>query len=59
MTNENEMDRIKRENEELKKKLRKAEAEKDEASLMAALWGRGRDRSLRMWGATEISGGFD
>lgn len=46
--NQNEIERIKRENEALKKKLAQAEAKRNEEVAMAAVWGRARTRGMRM-----------
>jgi hypothetical protein len=46
--NQYEIERIKRENEALKKKLREAEVKRNEEVAMVAVWGRSRTRGLRM-----------
>jgi hypothetical protein len=57
--NQYEIEKIKRENEELKRRLKKAQEEAEEAALMGAVWGTGRRRALNMWGVGEITSAFD
>jgi hypothetical protein len=46
--NQIEMERLKRENEALKRKLAEEEAKRAEETAMVAIWGRSRTRGMRM-----------
>lgn len=43
-----EIEKVRRENEELKRKLREEEAKRAEETAMAMIWGRSRTRGMRM-----------
>jgi hypothetical protein len=45
---QNETERLKRENEALKKKLAEEERKRAEETAMAMIWGRARTRGMRM-----------
>jgi cell shape-determining protein MreC len=48
MTQNETVERLKRENEALKKKLREEEQKRAEETAMAMIWGRSRTRGMRM-----------
>jgi hypothetical protein len=46
--NQNEFEKMKRENEALKKRLAEEERKRNEETAMAMIWGRSRTRGMRM-----------